>query len=166
MFIGAGCYEIEGYTYEREHAHNTGIAAACVTCHMVRVAEIHGTNQEHSFHTFEPTVDNCLPCHTITDFDVNGVQTTVHEMLNDLATRFGFADAEAMLNEDTGWDSVNEEPTWEPWQREAAYALFFVANDGSHGVHNPAYAIDLLQNAMDSYDANDLTRLRVETPTR
>jgi formate-dependent nitrite reductase cytochrome c552 subunit len=155
MFIGAGSYEIEGYTYERDHAHNAGIADACVKCHMVRVAEIHGESQDHAFHNFQPTVDNCLPCHTITDFDYNGVQTTVQEMMDDLATRFGFADAAAMLNEDTGWDAVNEEPTWQPWQREAAYALFFVANDGSHGVHNPAYTIDLLQNAMDSYDAND-----------
>ena len=155
MFIGAGCYEIEGYTYTREHAHNAGIADACVKCHMVRVAEIHGESQEHSFHTFQPTVDNCLPCHTTPDFDVDDVQTTVQNMLDDLATRFGFADAAAMLDEDTGWDAVNEAVTWEPWQREAAYALFFVANDGSHGVHNPAYAIDLLQNAMDHYDAND-----------
>ena len=157
MFIGAGCYEIEGYTYEREHQHNAGIADACVKCHMVRVAVIHGTSQEHSFHTFEPTVDNCLPCHTgIADFDVEGLQTTVQGLLDDLATRFGFADAAAMLNEETGWDAVNEDESWQPWQREAAYALFFVANDGSLGVHNPNYAVDLLENAIDSYDANDV----------
>ncbi len=155
MFIGAGSHEITGYSYERDHAHNAGIADACVKCHMVRVAEIHGTSQEHSFHTFQPTVDNCLPCHTIADFDYHGIQTYVQQLMDDLATRFGFADAAAMLDEDTGWDSVNTGPSWEPWQREAAYALFFVANDGSHGVHNPAYALDLLQNAMDHYDASD-----------
>jgi formate-dependent nitrite reductase cytochrome c552 subunit len=33
--------------------------------------------------------------------------------------------------------------------REAGYALQFVISDGSKGLHNPAYAEDLLQNAID-----------------
>ena len=37
----------------------------------------------------------------------------------------------------------------EVWEREAAYALYFVAHDASLGVHNPNYSEDLLQNAID-----------------
>ena len=40
------------------------------------------------------------------------------------------------------WD--NQDPAVEVWMREAAYALYFVYSDGSHGIHNPAYAQSLL----------------------
>ena len=42
----------------------------------------------------------------------------------------------------------------EVWEREAAYALLFVAYDGSVGIHNPDYARDLLDNAIDHVDAH------------
>ena len=68
MFIGAGSYEIEGYDYDRTSTHQA-ISHACVDCHMVRMAEIHGENQEHSFHSFKPEVGSCTGCHgSWTDF--------------------------------------------------------------------------------------------------
>ena len=159
MYIGAGCYEIEGFTYESTHTHNTAIVNACVKCHMVREAEIHGEMQEHSFHTFQPDVGNCAMCHpSLTEFadawnPLNG--PTAQELMDTLAARFGFADVAAFMDDGLGWD--NEEVGVEPWMREVAYALVFVYNDGSEGAHNPAYARTLLENAIAHWDANVLT---------
>lgn len=154
MYIGAGAYEIPDWEYTSEHIHQTSIADGCISCHMVRVEEIHGESQAHAFHSFTPEVGNCEPCHVgLPDFDYHGVQTTVAGLMDDLATRFGYADAAAMLDHDTGWDSEGDGV--EAWQREAAYALYFVNSDGSMGVHNPSYAIDLLENAIGHYDVMD-----------
>lgn len=143
MYIGAGSYEIPGYTYDGVHQHQ-GITLACVECHMVRETELHGELVDHPFHTWEPTVENCLPCHAgIPDFDVNGMQTQIQGKLDQLAVLHGyidFADLEA------NWDS--EAPGVLVWEREALYAAFFIYDDGSTGLHNPTYANSLLDNAI------------------
>ncbi|KPJ87989.1 MAG: hypothetical protein AMS18_13940 [Gemmatimonas sp. SG8_17] len=143
MFIGAGSYEIPGKTYDRDHAHQTN-DTGCVNCHMTRETELHGEIQEHAFHTWEPTVDNCLPCHQgIPDFNVNFAQDTIQAKLDSLAVLFGYTD---FLDMEGNWDSEAVGVT--VWQREAAYAAFFVFDDGSLGLHNPHYANSLLDNAI------------------
>jgi len=143
VFIGAGSYEIPGRTYERDHAHQTN-DTGCVNCHMTRETELHGEIQEHAFHTWEPTVDNCVPCHTgIPDFNVNFAQDTIQAKLDSLAVLFGYTD---FLDMEENWDSEAAGVT--VWQREAAYAAFFLYDDGSLGLHNPKYANSLLDNAI------------------
>lgn len=153
MFIGAGSYVIAGEEYDTTHYHQN-IENACVSCHMVRETLLHGELQDHSFHSFTPEVGSCntTGCHTTwTDFTVrDAYQATTLAKLDELAGKFGFTDWAAF---DEGWDSTDA--AVEVWQREAAYAGFFVANDGSMGVHNPSYARDLLQNAIDYYEANE-----------
>ena len=150
MFIGAGSYVIAGESYDSTHAHQ-GIQHACVDCHMVREALVHGTNQQHSFHSFLPEVGSCTGCHTSwTDFTaVEAFQASITAKLDELADRFGFDTWEELAAD---WDSTAAGV--ETWQREAAYAGFFVDSDGSRGVHNPDYAMDLLQNAIDYYMSN------------
>ncbi len=139
MFLGAGSYEIEGYDYDGEFGHQN-IANACVKCHMVRLEG----EDDHAFHNFEPTVDNCKPCHSgLTDFDVNDAQTAIMGLMDDLAVSLGFTDADDMA---ANFDSQAEGV--QTWEREAAYAFFFVLNDGSYGVHNADYAESLLNNAI------------------
>lgn len=150
-FIGAGCYEIPGYEYDRVAAHK-GVLNGCVYCHMVRETESHGELQDHAFHTFEPTVGNCEPCHTMPDFNYHNIQTIVAERMDELAGLLGFASAAAFLDEESGWDS--QAPGVQVWQREAAYALVFVNSDGSRGVHNAEYVMDLLDNAIDYAERN------------
>jgi formate-dependent nitrite reductase cytochrome c552 subunit len=152
MFIGAGSYEIEGYDYDRTSTHQA-ISHACVDCHMVRMAEIHGTNQEHSFHSFTPEVGSCTSCHVSwTDFSVlEASQTALHDKMDDLAVLFGYTD---FVDMEENWDSEAEGVL--PWQREAAYAAFFIVGDGSLGAHNPAYANDLIDNAIAYYQSKAL----------
>ena len=160
MFIGAGCYEIPGYTYDWEATHQ-GYSKGCVSCHMVRDVVLHGELQNHAFHNFRPSNTaevteggaSCVDCHGAAPegdeefFDFWNGQTEVQALLDELAVDFGYADAAAML---AGLDADNL--GWEAWQREAAYAFIFVLNDGSLGVHNPAYAKSLLNNAIAYYN--------------
>jgi hypothetical protein len=143
MFVGAGSYEIPGFTYNRTSAHQSAVATGCVECHMVREVELHGELQDHAFHTFEVNVENCLPCHTLTDFDYNGVQTTISGKLDQVAVLLGYAD----------WDTLylifgDENEAWTVAQREAFYGAVFVAESGDLGVHNSTYANSLLDNAI------------------
>ncbi len=145
-YIGTGCYEIEDFVYEGSHAHQS-ISNGCVSCHMEREAIIHGELQDHSFHSFTPDADNCLPCHSIEDFDYNGVQTEVMDKLDQLAQALGYTDRDDFeANFDSQADGVTAD------ERMIAYAMVFILNDGSYGVHNPTYVMDLLDNAI-SYSA-------------
>jgi hypothetical protein len=141
MFIGAGSYEIPGYTYERDHGHEALITNGCPTCHMSFTTDAGG----HTVHNFMPDVANCQACHPgITDFNVNGMQDTIRGKLDDLAVALGYADwATLELTLDT--DNL----TMTPEQRAALYAGVFVYSSGDFGVHNQRYANSLLDNAID-----------------
>jgi hypothetical protein len=145
MFIGAGSYEIPGYEYDRGSPHKTAVQTACVECHMVREVELHGELQDHSFHTFAPNVENCLPCHTLPegDFDYKGVQTEIHGKLDQVAVLMGYAD----------WDTLvltlnADNLLWTVEERQAVYGAVFVYNSHDFGVHNSNYARSLLDNAI------------------
>ena len=70
--------------------------------------------------------------------DYSGVVTEVNAKLVDLLEAIGVDDPEELGNPDVT----------SPAQRMAGYAYVFVTEDGSHGVHNPTYALDLLDNAI------------------
>jgi hypothetical protein len=136
-FIGAGAYEIPGYTYDRDHAHKTMVAEACVTCHMYSANP--GTPTAVYGHTFDADLNTCTPCHGAqTSFDIDGFQTTIQGKMDELIALIG-CDPDSL-----GYPAVT---TVE--EREAGYAYAFLNNDGSHGVHNPEYALSLLDNAID-----------------
>lgn len=153
MYIGYGSYEIDGMTYDRTHIHQS-VNHACVDCHMVRETELHGETQDHAFHNFTPDIGtNCSGCHGsgFSETDVDNYQATIVSLMDDLAVRFGYLDYHDM---EENWDSTAVEVT--DWQREAAYAMYFIIGDGSLGVHNPDYAEDLLNAAIAHYDLNDI----------
>jgi hypothetical protein len=134
MFLGSGAYEIDGYDYEsaRSHFHQS-ISEACVTCHMVPTGE-----HEDPDHTLEASVEACTACHgTVTDFNINGFEDAIEQKMAALLDLLGVDE------EDFGDADVTT-----PEQRMAAYAYKFVEYDGSHGIHNPAYAEQLLDHAI------------------
>jgi hypothetical protein len=118
------------------HAHYRGVENTCVGCHM------YGEN-----HTFEPNVKACQKCHDPdqSDFDVDGVQTAVSNMVDQLGERLL---AYGLINE----NSPDGHPTVSKAQTEQAMALWnwlYVAHeDKSMGVHNPDYAIALLSYSL------------------
>ncbi len=156
---------VNGVTYGRSipsSAHRDVVGDTCVTCHMQPVATTDAAFLHAGGHTFLPMWDNgpnsisltaaCQNCHgatTITDtFDfplqdydgdgvIEGVQTEVQNLLDKLS----------MLLPPIGpvKSSLSIDSTWTRPQLRAAYNWLFVNNDGSHGIHNTAYAVGLLK---------------------
>ncbi|MBL0060705.1 MAG: hypothetical protein IPP40_04250 [bacterium] len=145
MLIGRGSYEIPGYTYNRESAHQPDVvigegnlADMCVTCH---VHTIPGETPGHDYHGhgFDPRIEACNQCHATPEgFDYHGKRTEIQGLMNQLL---------ALLPND-GTQPLFTSSTTTREQREAAYAWFFITNEGSMGVHNYEYAHSLLTNSI------------------
>lgn len=145
MVVGQGSYEIPGFTYDRGPLHPPSLMPdQCVDCHMIQRGSFTDPDPAFPFqgHTFRPEVSFCQTCHPgATDFNINGVQTQVHELLSELA----------MLLPPVGVDSVfatMDTLNWTRPQREAGYIYYFVEDDGTFGVHNRDYTISLLNAAI------------------
>jgi hypothetical protein len=112
--------------------HYQGVQNTCVHCHL-------GDAEDHHF---EPSVDTCKQCHTdATNFDVDGVQTEIEDLSNQLGAALLAA---GLINE----NSPDGHPTVTKTQQDKAVALWnwlYVAHeDKSLGVHNHDYAKALL----------------------
>lgn len=111
-------------------AHYMLVEDTCVGCHM-------GEGRDH---TFEPSVAACQACHTdAEDFDINGVQTEVQAMLDELE--------EGLIA--LGWLDEEGHPTVDFVPEDQAAALWnwiYIAHeDKSLGVHNSAYTKALIE---------------------
>jgi hypothetical protein len=126
MLLGiGGAGEVEG----RPSAHAMMIKDTCVSCHV----------GESMNHAFEPDVEYCQKCHTdAEDFDIGGVQTEVAALS---AALLELLESKGLYHD--GHPVVGTYPIAEAdalWN----YILISV-EDGSLGVHNPSYTIELLQ---------------------
>ncbi len=130
----------EAYPGVGSSTHRQG--SSCVSSHMG------APNENDGEHTMKPTLKTCTTCHTnATNFDINGVQTEVAELMHELE---GLLQTEGILDEDGGlvtgefpMMSANAYWNWE-----------FVYQDHSHGVHNPAYTKALLKNSIEALNIN------------
>jgi hypothetical protein len=131
MLLGlGGAGDVEG----RASAHSTAMVAdTCVTCHV----------GEADNHTFEPDVSACVACHAdAEDFDIDGVQSDVQAMLDELEE---ILVAKGLLDEE-GEPVVGSYP-----EAEAAALwnwIFVNHEDKSLGVHNAAYTKALLEASL------------------
>ncbi len=133
MLMGVGG-SVEGSA----SAHYNLVEDTCVACHM-------GEGRSHGF---EANVDNCQECHEgAENFDINGVQTEVQAMIDELGDRLVAA---GVLSE----NSPDGHPTVEEAPENVAIALWnwlYVAHeDQSLGVHNADYTKALLQAGLDA----------------
>jgi hypothetical protein len=116
-------------------AHYSMVENTCVSCHL----------GEGDDHTFEPSVAACTACHAdAEDFDINGVQTEVQAMLDELEEALV---AKGMLDEE-GEPVVGSYP-----EAEAAALwnwIYITHEDKSLGVHNSAYTEALLEAAFEA----------------
>jgi len=134
MLLGVAGAGVEGDT----SIHYRQVENTCVTCHM----------GENDLHTFEPEITACQECHDgAEDFDINGVQTEIQAMLDELGELLVAAEVLSENGPD-GHPTVTEAP------ENVALALYnwiYVAHeDKSLGVHNPQYTRDLLQAGLDA----------------
>ncbi len=131
MLLGEGG-SVEG----SPSAHYNMVEDTCVGCHM-------GDGRNHSF---EPSVDRCQACHgDVEDFDINGVQTQVRALTDELGDKLV---ALGVLSENSpdGHPTVTEAPEnigialWN-W-------LYVAHEDQSWGVHNADYTLALLEASL------------------
>jgi len=134
---GVGAFEVSGSTpYPAEGSSAHIAAGACVTCHMSDAGASEGG------HTFSPNVAACTECHTnATNLDVNGVQTEVKGLLEELASALK---AKGVLNA----EGVVVPATYSIDLAGAYYNYIGIEEDRSLGVHNPAYIKAVLKNTI------------------
>lgn len=166
MLAGVNGYEKVDSTFAFSTSRHIEIQDACITCHTHRHdGDIPNGIPNFTGHTFRPTVEACTPCHgSLTDFDqvlahsdydgngqVQGVQVEVQGLLDILqetiiqqAVRPTAQDSlRADFNARKGLATLTT-----PTMRKAGYNWAYVSNDGSHGVHNATYSIQLLQRSI------------------
>jgi hypothetical protein len=115
--------------------HYTGVEGTCVTCHLGETAD----------HTYEVNVNACVACHADAEnFDINGTQTEVQTLLDDLEAALkakGLLDAEGEIVVGT-YPEAEGGALWN-W-------IYVALEDKSLGVHNPTYTRALLQASLDA----------------
>lgn len=128
-FLGLGGY---GATSSQSVHYSQNIKDGCATCHMV-----------NGRHEMTPSVQACLPCHTgLTNFDYKGAQTQVKAQVAELKN---LLEAKGMLKDD-----LPVPGTYPAAQAGALWNYISVKEDGSSGVHNPAYFKSVLQTAIEA----------------
>jgi len=134
MLLGLAGAGADGLAIEGSPAsHYTLVEGTCVTCHMGDGAD----------HTFAPDVAACQGCHSgAENFDINGVQTEVQGLLDELEAALI---AKGWLDEE-GHPTVTAVPAGEA---AALWNWIYIAHeDKSLGVHNPAYTKALLEEGL------------------
>ncbi|PTN07744.1 hypothetical protein [Mangrovibacterium marinum] len=145
------------------HGSNTE-KGTCVGCHMYD-----GEAGDEGGHTFWPSLESCQECHETDDFDYNGKQKIINDLLAELAelleNEVGQPIKEVEIDGEEQWvvesgtvtGIIHEEdgayhPVVGQFSRDA-YSAFWnfitIYEDRSHGVHNPPYAEALLHNSIE-----------------
>jgi Cytochrome c554 and c-prime len=134
------------------------IENSCKTCHL-STAEYGGPNNPAvTGHTFMPTTAACQYCHgTISsfrdipaadDFDGDGEIEGLQNEVDGLAELLVEALVSSGLDTTGGLEAALGDTSISTLvQREAGWNLVLIESDASHGVHNPDYVVQLLQQS-------------------
>jgi len=137
--------------------HKYATANACVTCHMVATADTGTVNRDkvggHSWNLHNPEsgydhTTSCTPCHgpknsfddfnATMDYDFDGIIEPVNHEIDGL-----IANLKRQLPP-TGQDTVIWSQITTLDQKKAYWNYQLIAYDGSRGMHNTAFAVDVL----------------------
>ena len=131
MGLGGAGNAAEG----KPSGHYSMVEDTCVSCHL----------GDYDDHSFEPQITTCRECHAdIDNFDFSGFQTDVEKMLAELGKKL---EAEGMYELNGNYPVVG---VYEAAKAQALWNYIYVAvEDGSLGVHNPAYTKALLEWSLD-----------------
>lgn len=141
---GSGAYVFAGATY-RSSGHANAVTNGCPTCHMAppygAQAGGHTWNMTYMYHGHETDlVGGCETCHpSIDDFSYGDVQADIQVLLATLS--------DVLIN-DVGIMNESEESVEGEWPVAEAGAFLnykMILEDRSLGIHNPAYAEDVLE---------------------
>nr|MBN2277369.1 hypothetical protein [candidate division Zixibacteria bacterium] len=143
-------YEYAGYDYRNTGHANISDNSGCIGCHMGNPqTHISYKIGGHSFNMVDEEsgttlVGVCQTCHTeAANFDYEGIQTEVEELL---------ADLEELLY-DAGVVGADGYPVTttisDVGTAGALYNYVMIEEDRSMGVHNPWYIVDLLESSIE-----------------
>jgi hypothetical protein len=141
---------------------------SCKTCHLNMEEYVSEEQPTVTGHKFEPTVEACRNCHgpiedfddimAVSDFDGDGQVEGIQSEVTGLLHLLEHALVESGLDT-TGTDvlgALGDTLLSTVEQRTAGYNLAFVEEDKSLGVHNPDYAIQLLQQSYKYLTGHDI----------
>jgi formate-dependent nitrite reductase cytochrome c552 subunit len=140
--------EIPGSTAYPATAGHLAAGATCVTCHMGDYSDGAGG------HTWWPNVASCTGCHAgATDFDINGKQTAIQGLLDDLQALLLAQGVIEWVVEDEAYEPIvcpEDVACYTMAQAQAFYNWIGLTEDRSLGVHNPRYVTALLENSIEA----------------
>ena len=165
MLFGENAYQYGDTTITGLMTHGAVVSDACVTCHMADIGSGHSASHQWGMvdttgGTPHDLVGGCVNCHgNITSFDdikapadwdgngkIEGVQTEVHGMMDELASFLPKdGNGEVITNLNTAADSAK---ITSKAIVAGIYTYEFVYNDRSYGVHNAPYTVAILQKAL------------------
>jgi hypothetical protein len=173
MLVGVDAYNAVAPGFHFATSRHVGIQDGCVNCHNHHRPE---DTPVYTGHDFRPTVQACEFCHgTIADFNdikakkdydgdgtIEGIRSEVTALADTLAhviiratANPAFRDSLQTYYNAGSFELAAGKAAWTTVaQRAAAYNYFYVEFDGSTGIHNPTYAIQLLQQSIWSLDPN------------
>lgn len=169
VFTGSGGLRAEGFDYGSTTAHST-LANSCVDCHMTRGE---GGFREHTMRIADVQAA-CGQCHqnitTINlpagkdydgDGEQEGFQDEVTGLLSVLKEAIGAATDGSSFAAERGsiqFTAADGAPLAEVPNEvyQAAFNHVLISQDGSLGVHNPIYTVQLLQQAYRVLTGNDV----------
>jgi cytochrome c553 len=118
-----------------------GVQDTCVGCHM-------GEGMNHTFKA-EAQVAVCVACHAdATSVDVNGFPTELAAKVKELET--ALAAKNLIVEGEEGYAAVpqKEATALDAKTAGAVFTYFLYEEDGSEGIHNPAYFTALVDAAL------------------
>jgi len=165
-------WELPGYLYTNS-AHSA-IEERCAVCHMAPSPDFDPTygskdtlSDKLGGHTFAIHWDGgdpndeakhmindtgCKSCHDGLEFgpvSLTMVHESQHAIKTLLDTLKNYLPLRSPTQSNPGLPKFPQDNTLTPIQKAAAYNWWFVNNDGSFGVHNHAYATQLLQSSLE-----------------
>jgi hypothetical protein len=130
---GEGFTQVGGHTFRVSHTDATTkktveLLEACQKCHGPRLTTFNFRLMDYD-----------------EDGKIEGIQTEIQNLLDRLSA----------LLPPTGQPktSLTINSTWTRTQLEGGFNWNFVAEDGSRGIHNTAYAVGLLKASIDALEA-------------
>ena len=160
VLLGQNAAEFNGVPYTSGY-HKIALINACADCHMYATTDTGTVTRDrvggHSFNLYDEENDYyhtaaCVPCHgeieswndfkAAVDFDNDGTVESIPEEI---------AGLEKLLRiwlPPVGIDSIDYAAITEDDQKKAYFNYQLIAYDGSKGMHNPRFAIDVLTKSI------------------
>jgi hypothetical protein len=169
LFTASGGAQVGGFDYGSTAPHRN-VENSCVGCHMTQTEEGFAS---HSFRV-DDVQAACGQCHqNLTDAnleaqndydgdgetkgfqdEVDGLIALVEEAVSEALDGATFSSGQGAIQ----FVDANEEPVTDVPEEvyNAAFNVMLLRNDGSQGIHNPIYAVQLLQQSYREVTGEDV----------